>query len=54
MLDFIRELMADNLDLFPDYHSPTVPEAAKKKKKKKKKSKKGKDSAQAGGNTQQE
>ncbi|KAE8357442.1 hypothetical protein BDV27DRAFT_164516 [Aspergillus caelatus] len=53
MLDLIRELMADNPDLFPEYHSPTVPEAAKKKKKKKKKSKKGKDSAQAGGNTQQ-
>ncbi|KAB8198865.1 hypothetical protein BDV34DRAFT_207993 [Aspergillus parasiticus] len=53
MLDFIRELMANNPDLFPDYHSPTIPETSKKKRKKRK-SKTGKDSAEAGGNTQQE
>ncbi|OGM44963.1 SET domain protein [Aspergillus bombycis] len=54
MLDLVRELMADNPDLFPDYHSPAISEVSKKKRKKKKKSKKGKDSAELGGNTQQE
>ncbi|KNG80840.1 SET domain protein [Aspergillus nomiae NRRL 13137] len=53
MLDLVRELMADNPDLFPDYPSPTISEASKKKrKKKKKKSKKGKGSAELGGYTQ--
>ncbi|KAE8383384.1 hypothetical protein BDV26DRAFT_277311 [Aspergillus bertholletiae] len=59
MLDLVRELMADNPDLFPDYHFSTIPEAAKKKnkkknkKEKKKKGKKGKDSAQERGDAQQ-